>query len=221
MAAPRNGPSLGIFPARADISVPAGVVGPEAFSFDVHAFVVRRGNEIALVDALMQPAHTELIGEALARAGGSFADLGYVVVTHHHPDHSGGLAEIALRAPQAQILGGAGDLDAIRESTGVSAAAAETGDEVLGLEVIETPGHTPGHLCLFDPASSTMMLGDIAGNSGGLRRAPAQFTEDAGQAEATLRALAERNFENAYPSHGDPMLGGASTALRHLAAAMT
>jgi hypothetical protein len=62
-----------------------------------------------------------------------------------------------------------------------------------------------------------MLLGDIADNSGPLRRAPAQFTENAAQAEATLRALAERDFESAFPSHGNPLLGGAAQALRQLA----
>jgi hypothetical protein len=33
-----------------------------------------------------------------------------------------------------------------------------------------------------------------------------------------LHALAERDFENAFPSHGDPLIGGASQSLRQLAA---
>jgi hypothetical protein len=45
-----------LFPARADIHLPAGVAGPDAVSFDVHAFVVSNGDEIALVDTLLQPA---------------------------------------------------------------------------------------------------------------------------------------------------------------------
>jgi glyoxylase-like metal-dependent hydrolase (beta-lactamase superfamily II) len=88
----------------------------------------------------------------------------------------------------------------------------------MGLEVIPAPGHTPGHLCLFDPITATMLLSDVAANSGSLQRAPARFTEDPAQAEATLRALAEREFETAFPSHGDPLVGGASQSLRQLAA---
>jgi glyoxylase-like metal-dependent hydrolase (beta-lactamase superfamily II) len=205
------------FPAVADIYIPPGVMGPEAMSFDVRAFVVRRGDDIALIDTLMQPEHCELILDALARASATFADIRYVILTHHHPDHTGGLAEVARRAPQAQILCGAGDVGAIRASTGVSVDAIGPADHPLGFEVIPTPGHTSGHLCLFDQASSTMLLGDIAGNVGELDRAPARFTEDLAQAETTLRALAERDFETALPSHGDPLLGGAAQSLRRLA----
>ena len=41
----------------------------------------------------------------------------------------------------------------------------------MGLEVILVPGHTPGHLCLFDAITSTMLLSDVAGNTGSLQRA--------------------------------------------------
>jgi glyoxylase-like metal-dependent hydrolase (beta-lactamase superfamily II) len=140
------------------------------------------------------------------------------VLTHHHPDHTGGLATIMDRAPQARVLCGAADIDTVRRSTGISADALEAGDAVLGLDVVPAPGHTPGHLCLFDRESSTMLLGDVAGNVDSLQRTPARFTESAGQAEATLRAVAERDFENALPSHGDPLIGGADRSLRRLAA---
>ena len=38
---------------------------PKSFSFNVNAFVLRRGNDIALVDTLMRPDHGELILGAL------------------------------------------------------------------------------------------------------------------------------------------------------------
>ena len=93
-------PDLEFFPAPADIYVPAGIAGPEAFTVKVQAFIVRRGEEVGLVDTLMQPDNIGLIEEALSKASAGFSDLRYVVITHHHPDHSGNLAEIARRAPR-------------------------------------------------------------------------------------------------------------------------
>ena len=207
-----------ITPARAEINMPAGVAGPDPVSFDVAAFVVRRGSSILLVDALMRPEHAELLEAALTQAGVGFADINQVVLTHHHPDHTGGLADLVRRAPQAQILAGRGDVEAIKASTGVALDPLVTGDEVLGLEVIETPGHTPGHLCLFDAGTSTMLLGDLVGNVGGLQRPPAMFTEDPDLYEVTLRAVAERDFAIGLPSHGGPVPRDAAAALRELAA---
>lgn len=218
MALPTDAAGAEFFPARTDIYVPPGVVGPDSYSFEVNAFVVRRGDGIAVVDTLMRPDHCQVILDALGRANASVTDISWIVLTHHHPDHTGGLAELARRAPQAQILCGAGDVATIQASTGISVETVGSGEEVMGFEVIHTPGHTPGHLCLFDPITSTMLLSDVAGNSGSLQRAPARFTENAAQAEATLRALAERDFETAFPSHGDPLIGGASQSLRQLAA---
>jgi len=68
------------------------------------------------------------------------------------------------RSPRAHILCGAGDIDALRGATGILADAVTCLDTVLGLDVVPTPGHTPGHLRLFDEYSSTMLLGDVAGN---------------------------------------------------------
>jgi glyoxylase-like metal-dependent hydrolase (beta-lactamase superfamily II) len=218
MALPNSAAGAEFFPARTDMYVPPGVVGPDSYSFEVNAFVVRRGDSIAVVDTLMRPDHCQLILDALARANASATDISWIVLTHHHPDHTGGLADLARRAPQAQILCGAGDLATIQASTGMAVEAVGSGEEVMGFEVISAPGHTPGHLCLFDPITSTMLLSDAAANSGSLQRAPARFTENAAQAEATLRALAERDFETAFPSHGDPLIGGASQSLRELAA---
>jgi glyoxylase-like metal-dependent hydrolase (beta-lactamase superfamily II) len=172
MALPNSAAGAEFFPARTDIYVPPGVVGPDSYSFEVNAFVVRRGDSIAVV-TLMRPDHCQLILDALARANASATDISGIVLTHHHPDHTGGLAELARWAPQAQILCGAGDLATIQASTGMAVEAVGSGEEVMGFEVISAPGHTPGHLCLFDPITSTMLLSDAAANSGSLQRAPA------------------------------------------------
>ena len=60
-----------------------------------------------------------------------------------------------------------------------------------------------------------MLLGDVVGNIGRLERGPAQFTENADQAEATLHALAERGLEHGVPSHGEPF-AGASRSIAQL-----
>jgi len=44
-----------------------------------------------------------------------------------NPDHTGGLAEIARRAPQAQIICGLGDAASIRDATGISVEGSDRG----------------------------------------------------------------------------------------------
>jgi glyoxylase-like metal-dependent hydrolase (beta-lactamase superfamily II) len=212
---------LGIFAARADLVIPAGMAGPTEMSLDVRAFVINRGEGVVIVDTLMEPGQVGLILEAMGTAEVELDELEYIVLTHSHIDHTGGLASLVELAPDAQILCGAGDVESIHASTGLRPEAIGAGDRFAGLEVISTPGHTPGHLCLFDQGSSTMLLGDLAGNIGGLRRSPLVFTADPDLAEASLRAIAERHFDNAVPSHGDPVIGGADRAVVRLVASAT
>ena len=220
MASSENSDIPGLFVARTELLIPSGLAGPAEMSLDVRAFVVDRGEGVVVVDTLMEPGHVGLVLAALQRSGTDIGQLQFVVLTHSHIDHTGGLATLAVLAPQAQILCGVGDVEAIHASTGLRPDAIAAGERVGGLEVFPTPGHTPGHLCLFEPASSTMLLGDLAGNVDGLRRPPAAFTADRHVAEESLRALAERRFDNAIPSHGEPIIGGAHGAVARLAASV-
>lgn len=202
-----------IVPARADITIPGGgPLGSHPVTFDVQAFILRRGDEVAVVDTLIA-GHIHALDEALGLAGGSHAAIRYIILTHHHQDHTGGLTDLAQRAPQARILAGGRDVDAIRSDTGIGVDGLEDGDTVFGLDVIATPGHTPGHISLLDPQSSTLFLGDVVGNIGALDRGPAAFTHDSALAERSLRALAERQFDVALPSHGGPLSNRASDTL--------
>jgi glyoxylase-like metal-dependent hydrolase (beta-lactamase superfamily II) len=89
MALPNSAAGAEFFPARTDIYVPPGVVGTDSYSFEVNSFVVRRGDSVAVVDTLMRPDHCQLILDALARADASATDISWIVLTHHHPDHTG------------------------------------------------------------------------------------------------------------------------------------
>ena len=84
--------------------------------------------------------------------------LDLILNTHWHPDHAGGNAEIAA-ATGATIVGPA-------EVTRISALDREVrgGDVVMlgetRFEVIETGGHTLGHIAYFDAAEHIAFVGD-------------------------------------------------------------
>ena len=82
-----------------------------------------------------------------------------IVVTHHHPDHIGGVAQLKA-ATGARVLGPA--LENIPQRD----VALEDGQhiEVLGLDwqVLHVPGHTLGHIAYFhaDPQRPLLLCGD-------------------------------------------------------------
>ncbi len=85
-------------------------------------------------------------------------------------------------------------------------APAQDGDEIFGLRVIATPGHTAGHISLLDPAGSTLLTGDAITNIGGERAfPPAPFGEDAVARLESIRKLGTLGFEHALFAHGVPL----------------
>jgi glyoxylase-like metal-dependent hydrolase (beta-lactamase superfamily II) len=94
------------------------------------------------------------------------------------------------------------------------ARALEDGDEVAGLRIVATPGHSPGHVCVLDPAGATAVLGDAAHNVGGqpgLIGPP--LTPDPARAAASLARLAALGFQRALFAHGPALESGAAAAL--------
>ena len=89
---------------------------------------------------------------------------------------------------------------------------------MLGLRVIATPGHTPGHICVFDPAGSLLILGDAMSNIGNKLGGPnPQYTADMTQAHQSIKKLAKLTFQRAVFGHGDPIDKAASQAIAKLA----
>ncbi len=91
------------------------------------------------------------------------------------------------------------------------------GDSVFGLDVIATPGHTPGHICLLD-TSGVLVAGDaLTGGNGGVDGPNPQFTPDMETATQSVVKLAGLEFDVVYFGHGEPVTAGADQAVAELA----
>src|SRR5690348_3538645 len=112
----------------------------------VSAYILVRGNEVAIVD-LGLTGSGPAIEEGLKAAGQDWRSVKHIVLTHLHDDHVGGLAEIAPQV-NAAIYAGEGDLPSIISPKPLKPL--KDGDEVFGVRVVSTPGHTLGHISLFE-----------------------------------------------------------------------
>ncbi len=183
----------------------------------VSAYVLARGREAAVVDTGVAGSAPQI--EAGLRAVDlSWGDVRHLVVTHHHPDHAGSVAAVMDAAGDARAYAGAEDLTSIDAPRDL--VAVEDGEEVFGLRVVATPGHTAGHIAVFDPDSGLLVAGDALSNTAGLAGSPPQFTADPAAAEASVRTLAELDVQRILFGHGDPLEQDAATALRDLAASL-
>lgn len=178
----------------------------------VSAYVLVRGGEAAIVDTGVGGS-AGAIGSVLQSAGAGWDSVRHVILTHKHRDHAGSIGDVLDQADSARGYAGAEDLSEI--DADLSPLADE--DEVFGLQVVATPGHTPGHLALFEPEARVLVAGDALNNDGRLSGANPQFSEDMSAAAASVRKLAALGPRTIFVGHGDPLEDGAAEALRRLA----
>jgi glyoxylase-like metal-dependent hydrolase (beta-lactamase superfamily II) len=170
----------------------------------VSAYVLARGNSAAVVDT-GTAGSADQIGATLSTLGLDYDAVDHVVLTHHHPDHIGSLPDVMQRATNATAY--AGELD-IPNITGVDVAAVGDGDDVFGLQIIDTPGHTPGSISLFDPGIGLLVAGDaLNGNEDGtaISGPDERFTADMATANESVVKLAALEVEAAAFGHGEPV----------------
>lgn len=113
---------------------------------DNYIWLLDNGRQALAVD----PGEAAPLEKALAERS---LQLTTLLITHHHHDHTGGIAELAARHA-LQVIGPS---DPAQRITGLNQEVSdEARFEVLGLQlrVITVPGHTLDHIAFFAPAQS-------------------------------------------------------------------
>ncbi len=180
--------------------------------------------EDVLVDAGTRWAAGRILGSVQGR------DVKLLALTHCHPDHQGSAAKICRRlhiplachAADAAAMEGREpmqpDIGIVRLGQKVWAGPSRPvdrllreGDEVGGFKVMETPGHTPGHISFFRESDRLLIAGDVLANvhfftnKPGLRLPPSRFcTNPIDNRHAVLR-LAELEPAIVCFGHGPPL----------------
>ncbi|KKO50771.1 hypothetical protein XI25_30785, partial [Paenibacillus sp. DMB20] len=84
-----------------------------------------------------------------------------------------------------------------------------------GIDIIHTPGHTPGHMSLYLPADKTLIAGDaVVIENGQLNIANPQFTLDLDEAVHSVQRLLNYDIERIICYHGGLFQGDVKQALR-------
>jgi hydroxyacylglutathione hydrolase len=180
-----------------------------------------------LLDAATRRGERRIMRQIAARKLSAHA------LTHAHPDHQGSSHAICERLG-IPLWCGQGDVPAMETPGGVAGSSPPTwatfvqrrfwvgpphpvaralveGDQVAGFSVLETPGHSPGHVAYWRESDRVLIVGDVFFNINpltgipGLHEPPAAFTPDPPRNRASARRLGELRPRLACFGHGPPL----------------
>lgn len=173
------------------------------------------------VPTLIDPGHSHLfrhLAEGMMRDGVSVDKVKLIVCTHGHPDHLEAMDQFDNRVLKAI---GKKEYEYLEEEgkelflmTGSRSPQKAFGlflkEGVINLgdkrfSVIETPGHSPGSLCLYWPEKALLISGDTVFYMGvGRTDLPGGDIDMLGQ---SLQKLSSLDVEFLVPGHGDIVKG--------------
>jgi glyoxylase-like metal-dependent hydrolase (beta-lactamase superfamily II) len=211
----------------------------------VNGFVLRDDDgQVTLVDFGLRSSPRR-VAAALAAIGSGAPDVTRLLLTHAHPDHAGGAAEVARRtgrlvdvheddapfaasgtAPprdQSLLLGRllgrlpGGGFEPV--PLGATFTDGEVLDVAGGLRVVHTPGHSPGHVSLLHEPSGVLITGDAIFNVLGVRWPVKAFCTDVALTTRTAHRLAELDYVVAAFTHGPEIRERPREAIRRFLAA--
>lgn len=197
-----------------------------------NTYVLVDADGLTIIDAGLPRSEKKILGY-VANLGKSARDVKRIIITHADFDHIGGFAALqkatGARTYASRLEANAiakGESSRQIKASGFSVrrllvsllsplikAKPVQVDEIIaegqtipalgGLQVLETPGHTPGHISLFAPSVGVLFCGDsIVTDEKGLHGSRPGITWDETKARASERKQAELGAQIVCSGHG-------------------
>ena len=171
---------------------------------------------------LIDPGHRAMfdhVEKGLKDLGLAVADIDLIICTHGHPDHleavqmfKGSNTLFTLHEIEWQWIDTVGrpmgaalgiDIDAIKPDFFLQEGDLSLAD--IEMQVIHTPGHSPGSVCLYWSDQKVLFTGDVVFKEGlGRTDLPGG---DGAKLKASIKRLAELDVEWLLSGHGDVISG--------------
>lgn len=203
----------------------------------VYAYLISEP-QMTLIDAGLIGSRRR-VERHVASLGRSMGELTRIVCTHAHPDHIGGVRELAGER-EVEVLMHPADLAGLRVTLRDAVANRNRGQLIAyftrhpgeatpiedgqllpilgGLQVVHTPGHTAGSICLYAPRHRLLFVGDaLQVIRGEVTFASSVFSDEIALARASVARMAELDVETIAFSHYRPWRDGANAVLHQLA----
>ena len=147
----------------------------------VNAYLVEEDDGLTLVDTMLP----RCAGRILKAAGEH--PIKRIALTHAHGDHIGSLDALAEKLPGVEVIISTRDARLLAKDMSLDPGepedklrgsypgartrptrTAEPGERIGSLEVVASPGHTPGHVAFLDTRDRTLYCGDTYSTLGGV-----------------------------------------------------
>ena len=219
----------------------SGILGTGVWGANVFLLA---GDNLTLVDTGFKGRSAQILKQ-VKHLGYSPSDIANIIITHHHPDHIGSLARLK-EVTQAKVIAHPADapyidgrlpqpgparprwlsklISPLSKLWATTPAAVDIlvneGDELPilgGTEVLHTPGHTPGSICLFLQEEQLVIVGDVLANRFRLGLPSKAYTVDIAQEINSIKRVASLDFDIICFGHGSPIVHKAHSTVSDFA----
>jgi glyoxylase-like metal-dependent hydrolase (beta-lactamase superfamily II) len=197
-------------------------------------YCIEDADGLTIIDAGLALAASRVLKQ-IEKMGRQPSDVKRILVTHAHIDHVGGLPGLKA-ATGAQVICSTiekpfteGKKPIVRKGgqpgptmKGTPVDRTVDDDEILtevlgGLQVVATPGHSPGQIAFWQPDLNLLICGDTMMNVFGLRLPFAAFTTDMAEARRSISKVARLQPRILCFGHGQPLMEKAAEKVSEFA----
>jgi glyoxylase-like metal-dependent hydrolase (beta-lactamase superfamily II) len=203
----------------------------------VNYYLVEDDGEIILIDTGLPGNSSKIVDYVEKTLKRKPQDIKTIVITHSHFDHVGSLSKIK-EITGAQVAIHPADADYVRGKTkhigGTFINALiklfqivyrtkpvepeimlKDCDVMSGYQVIHTPGHSPGSICLYNPEKKVIFVGDILQYKNGRLQSPGKkLIPEPEKYGESLRKLLDLDIKIILTGHTAPVTSGGGELLR-------
>lgn len=207
------------------------------FGRTVNYYLANNNNDLMLVDTGLPGNSSKITNYVEKTLKRDIHDIKTIVITHSHFDHVGSLskmkeitgASVAIHPADADYIRGKTEhiggsfmnaiiklYQTIYRTKPVEPEILLNGGDTIGeYQVIHTPGHSPGSICLYNPESKVMFAGDDLQYKKGKLQSPGErlILEPEKYIES-MKKLLNYDVEVILTGHTAPVTSGANELLR-------